>query len=576
MYRQTCKIKNIDFPVRGKLLVGIVLFFLGSGVLSGQSLPANFPLVQDYLRRQQISGEFPTAYSFQLLPLKAEHIHRITNPQDSSTGLRITKPLLREDKSFQLQLMPIQLNQTNNTSHPYGWGDGPVLPAKGFQHLIELGFQANWGPLSLQLYPQFFHAQNLPFEEYDPFLPELFFFRISNFVGRLDMPVRHGRQSIKRMLPGNSHLKINFGAFSAGVSTESLWWGPGIQNALLISDNAEAFPHATIHTHKPAETAIGHFEGQYFIGKLENSNLPYYSDSSFEAYRNFPTDWRYFTGIALIYSPKWLDGLSLGIGRTFMMYSRKLEEDGFAAWFPIFEGLQKERVGLNTSRFRESDQHLSAFGRWVLPKAKTEIYAEFMRTDHALNWRELMLNPEHARGFTLGLSKIIPIAGQKQVYLNLEMSQTESSINNLVKYEGDTYNLNHGGLGLYENFQVVHGLTNRGQVLGSGLGHSGNSARITISRVNGVNTWGGSLERISRENNFYNFNMANGLDLLPWVDLSIAAHWEKHVGDFLISTRTRLIRSHNYNFGIRHSNSLRDYGEQRLNFHSRIKMVYLF
>ncbi|MBD3627175.1 capsule assembly Wzi family protein [Cyclobacterium sp.] len=554
----------------------VFFLFLCYADLSGQSLPVNFPLYQDYLRRQQIAGEFPIEHSFQLLPLQAEFNEKLPILADSNTNLGFAKPLLPGKSGIQFRLLPLLLSQNFNAAYPYGWGEGPVLPARGFQHLLEVGFQANFGPVSLQLYPQFFHAQNLPFQEYDTSLPEIFFIRISNFIGRLDIPVRHGNRPIRRSLPGNSHLKVNFGAFAAGISTENLWWGPGIQQALLISDNAEGFPHATIHTRKPARTAIGHFEGQYFMGKLENSHLPYYSDSSFERFRTFPDDWRYFTGITLNYSPKWVNGLSIGVGRTFMMYSRKLAENGWAAWFPVFEGLQKERVGLNASRARETDQHFSAFGRWVLPKVKMEIYGEFIRTDHALNWRELILNPEHARGYTLGFSKIVPLREKKQVFINLEMTQTENSINNLVKYEGSNFNFNHGGLGLYENFQVVHGLTHKGQIIGSGLGHSGNSASFTVSKVNGLNTWGFSLERLSRDNNFYNFNQANGLELLPWVDLSLGAHWEKKVGHFLFSGRARLIRSHNYNYGIKQSNSLGVIGEKRLNFHSRINLAYLF
>ncbi|MFO7822559.1 MAG: capsule assembly Wzi family protein [Cyclobacterium sp.] len=576
MNRRLNKSRRID-TFEKKMLSGVILLWiLCFSEIMGQSLPVNYPLIQDYLRRQQVAGKFPLTHSFQLLPLQAEVIGQAPYKEDSITNLDFGKALLKDGKNFQFRLLPVQLSQHFNSSHPYSRNQGPLLPARGLQHMIELGFQASWGPVSLQLYPQFLYAQNLPFEEYDPSLPEIFFIRISNFVGRLDIPVRHGGQPIRRTLPGNSHIKVNFGAFAAGVSTENLWWGPGIQQALLISDNAEGFLHATLHTRKPAKTAIGHFEGQYFMGKLENSQLPYYSDSSFERFRTYPDDWRYFTGITLSYSPKWIKGLSLGVGRTFMMYSRKLEENGWAAWFPIFEGLQKERVGLETSRFRETDQHFTAFGRWVLPAVKMEIYGEFIRTDHALNWRELILNPEHARGYTLGFSKIIPLQENKQVHINLEMTQTENSINNLVKYEGSSFNFNHGGLGLYENFQVVHGLTHKGQVIGSGLGHSGNGARVTVSRTNGLDSWGFSLERLSRDNNFYNFNKANGLDLLPWVDLSMGAHLDKRLGQLLVSTRFRLIQSHNYNFGIAESNSIGDFGNKRLNFHSRIKLAYLF
>lgn len=541
-----------------------------------QHIPVTFPVLQDHLRRKQLDGSFPLQYSFLQFPLSWKVIQESFQDNDSISQAYFGKPLLKETKRFQFHVLPIQMSQNFNSSYPYGWGGGPFIPARGFQHLLEGGVQVSLGPVSLQLYPQVFHAQNLPFQEYNPALPALFFQRISNFVGRLDMPVRHGTGKIHRVLPGNSHVKVNFGAFSAGISTENIWWGPGKQQALLISDNAEGFLHGTVHTRKPAKTGIGHFGGQYFLGKLKNSNLPYYSDGSFDQYREYPDDWRYFTGVTLNYTPSWFEGLSVGFARTFLMYSRKLREDGWQAWFPIFEGLQKERVGLNTSRFRETDQHLSVFFRWVWPQARMEMYGEYLRTDHALNWRELFLNPEHARGYTLGLSKLVPLASGGHVYLQMEMTQTENSINNLVKYEGSNTNQNNGGLGLYENFQVLHGLTHRGQVLGSGLGHSGNSARITLGKVKDINQIGVSLERNTRDANFHNFNLANGLDLLQWVDLSVGAHWDRKIDRMLFSVTARLVQSHNYNYAIRQTNSLGNSGYKKTNFHSRLKMAYLF
>ncbi|WP_154857118.1 capsule assembly Wzi family protein [Cyclobacterium xiamenense] len=567
-----------NFPYSGGVYAGLMGFFclLFSASVLAQSLPVSFPLLTDNLRREQLMGRFPLSYSFQHFPLTVTDIVGEYSPSDSLAFLPFGKPLGAEGKKVQVRLVPLQLSQNYNASHPYGWGDGPLLPARGFQHLVEFGIHTRIGPVHLQLYPQIHTAQNLPFEEYNPELPELYFKRIANFIGRLDIPVRPGSDRIRRILPGNSHVKVHFGAFAAGISTENLWWGPGKQQALLISDNAEGFLHGTIHSRNPVKTGIGHFEGQYFLGKLENSNLPYYSDGSFDRYREYPDDWRYVTGVSVSYSPVWIKGLSLGLGRTFTMYRRKLEEDGWRAWFPIFEGLQKEQVGLDASRARETDQHFTIFSRWVVPAARMEVYGEFIRTDHALNWRELLLNPEHSRGYTLGFSKLVPLTKGDQIYIQLEMTQTENSVNNLVKYEGGNLNLNHGGLGLYENFQVVHGLTQRGQVLGSGLGHSGNSARITLSKVRGLNQYGLSLERLTRDANFFNYNYANGVEVLRWVDLSLGAHWEQQYDRVLVAANARLIRSHNYNYAVKQSNSLGRTGYKKTNFHSRLKLAYLF
>ncbi|MFX8805488.1 capsule assembly Wzi family protein, partial [Acinetobacter baumannii] len=53
-----------------------------------------------------------------------------------------------------------------------------------------------------------------------------------------------------------------------GISSENLWWGPGIYNSLLMSNNAPGFWHLTFNSRKPLKTPIGDFEWQLIGGKL--------------------------------------------------------------------------------------------------------------------------------------------------------------------------------------------------------------------------------------------------------------------------------------------------------------------
>src|SRR5690606_22338476 len=112
--------------------------------------------------------------------------------------------------------LPIQLNSIFNSHHPYSWGDGAILPAKGIQTLLSAGLNLKWGNLNMQLNPQFHYAQNLEFEEYPTDAPLEYFIRLRRGNQGLDTPVRFGQNSISRVLPGNSSIYYNFGSFATG------------------------------------------------------------------------------------------------------------------------------------------------------------------------------------------------------------------------------------------------------------------------------------------------------------------------------------------------------------------------
>jgi hypothetical protein len=42
---------------------------------------------------------------------------------------------------------------------------------------------------------------------------------------------------------GQSSIRLTFGPASIGLSNENIWWGPGIRNSLIMSNNAPGFKH---------------------------------------------------------------------------------------------------------------------------------------------------------------------------------------------------------------------------------------------------------------------------------------------------------------------------------------------
>lgn len=514
-----------------------------------QTIPLNFPILNDYLRREQVLGNIDPEFSFNYRPILIEKAFpAFSKPfliDSTDLNKKSINPINSNSNKFKVSLLPIQLNTIFNSHHPYSWGYGAILPAKGIQTLLTGGAFVKWGKLNLSLSPQFHFAANSAFEEYPLDAPYVYFQRLRRGNNGLDTPVRFGNNSIKRTLPGNSSIYYNFGSFATGVSTENIWWGPGRKSALHLSDNAQGFLHFTLKTTKPAKTFLGNFEGQYFMAKLNGSRLPHFSNNAYSELFEEKNDstWRYFTGISISYNPKWVPGIFVGVSRTFQVYRSDMQ-DNFRAWFPLFDPFPKEGVGnIENIELRE-DQHLSFFGRYLIPRAQFEFYFEYIRNDHSLSWRDAILNPDHSRGYLIGFSKYFNLEKENQIEVLAEMLHTQISINNNVRWRGRP----NFGLGLFDNNQVNHGLTNEGEILGSYGGTSGNIYSISISKLNGFNKIGFELERIERDKNFYHLANSNEGNVSPWIDSSLGIIGQISWKGFLMNANIKGIQTLNYNF----------------------------
>jgi len=488
-------------------------------ILFSQSASSNQIIFEEYLRRGQLVGKNISS-SFLLRPI-------ILADSLKSTNLQYANTILEKDStrffSPDIKLLPISMGIQFGSGNPYPEG-GKFLQAKGYQQLVSAGIYGGIGPLYIQLQPEFVFAQN---KYYD------FGFSKARGIEYVEM---FGQDTYSKLLAGQSSIRLNYGAFSLGASSENIWWGPGQYNSLLFSNNAFGFQHLTLNTRKPAKTFLGSFEGQLILGKLEN----------FEPFiRNGEEDWRYVNGITFSYQPKWLPGLYLGASRVFQQFS-SFNNQTWVYYFPVFEPFQKVRlVDPNLPFFDSSEydnrlqsQQLTGFARIVIPKAKAELYFEYGRRDHAVDWREFLLNPEHARAYLFGFTKLIPLTKNTLFQLKGEVLQQQESINILTRY---------GALGgaSWSSHGIAQGFTHRGQMLGPGVGPSSNVQTLETSLVNGIKKVGVRWERINRHQDLfiklYNDHSENG----RWVDYSarILADWKWE--NLLFSTTINLVYSIN-------------------------------
>ena len=123
----------------------------------------------------------------------------------------------------------------------------------------------------------------------------------------IDHPLSFGDNAIRSFDPGESSFIVHGRGFEAGVSTENQWWGPGIRNAILLSNNAPGFPHAFVRTSRPISTPIGGVEVRWLVGALEESR--YFDTVSVN-------DTRSIAALGLTLQSRWDPNHSVGVARS--------------------------------------------------------------------------------------------------------------------------------------------------------------------------------------------------------------------------------------------------------------------
>ncbi len=528
-------------------LIGIVLLLNFQSF--AQTIHAGAPVYEEALRRKQLLGELDSSISFNIRPLRSAFLinQPVYNNYSFFEAGNSLEKIGRSTPKKIFVLLPLKNTLSFNSGRPYGWGNGLMIPNVGFQNYTTAGVSAKYYFLNIHFQPEALWAQNKPYSGYPHnFSHDINLARFFSW-NHGDNPERFGNDSYSKTGWGQSKISLSAGAFELGISTENLWWGPGQFNALIFSNNAPGFPHLSLNTTRPAKTFLGSFEGQILIGRLEPSGFePSQRGFSNKRYfKNLSEDWRYLNGISVSYQPKWVPGLSVGLNRTFQQYNG-FKTNSFQDWFPIFEVITKEELfeDGNTVDYdgKAQDQQVSVFGRYLIPKAKAELYFEYGRRDHAYNWREFILNPEHARAYLLGFSKLFTLPNQdKLIQVRGEMTQQQESINRYIRYLGLG-----GGTSWHAHYQV-RGFTNYGESMGVGIGNAGSNVQtLEISLIDKLNKAGVRLERLANHQDFYFRAFGQQEERQPWVDLSLGLLLDYQWDRFMISSKLQLINAINY------------------------------
>ena len=525
----------------------LILFFKIN--VHAQSLPVGTAALEDYYRRAQLLSAADTNVSFTVRPIFPNYISKKSDPfYPDSAGSRSniidTKPGHSGNEWPKFSILPASLQTQFNSNYPFGWNDGAMIPAKGFQTLLSAGFFAQYGPLTVQLRPEFVQAANPAFGTFNSIVYDVIVARYYDIYNNIDLPARFGKYSYQKVYWGQSSVRLNYKSLSFGLSTENLWWGPGIQNSLLMSNTAPGFLHLTLNTLRPIKTPVGSFEGQLIAGRLENSGFPPLEPDHFyfgtDVYVPKPNDWRYLAGIVLTWQPKWVQGLFLGFDQSSQTYGKSLS--GIRDYLPLFSQVKQTNAPDNS--LNKQDQLTSLFMRWLWTQEHAELYFEFGQYDNTKDFQQTLLAPNSSRAYIFGLRKLLPFnkLRNENIMIAVEVAQLqENSLSNIKN-----------GTEWYVSQGIRQGYTNEGQELGAGIGPGANSQTVEVSWVKGLKKIGLQLQRYVHNNDFYGYAFYDSQDYSRhWVDLSIAAAWEWNYKNLIFNAKVEGVKSADYYWNLK-------------------------
>ena len=365
-------------------------------------------------------------------------------------------PSVADVQHSSLRFLSPEVRVFSNSALPFGANTESMRAGRGVNVSAAAGIDATYGPARLIVAPQLLYEQNLPFQVIpypqdtppqrspwaNPFhpLPE-----------SIDLPFRYGERSHRRLEAGQSSLTVALGPVAVGAATENEWWGPGIRNALLLSDNAAGFPHLFARPSAPVKTGAGVFDFAVLFGHLHES----------EYFDHDPAnDTPSLSAGALTFRPGGGPGLQLGFAH------------------------------LRINGISSHDQMNSLFGRWVFVGSGLEAYAEWAHFQDPPSLRAFLEVPNHEQGYTVGLQWAHPLAPGRTFRLQTETSYLEPDPSFRIRSVTTSYT----------SRGVPQGFTNRGKVLGANIGPGSSSQWVAADVFATASRLGIYLGRVRYDN----------------------------------------------------------------------------
>lgn len=372
-------------------------------------------------------------------------------------------------------VLPARLETVWNSQYPSGGNDGVLVAGRGFSTRASLGVAGRWGLVSAALAPELAWQQNRWFATVPTGKGGDLAFQNPLYGDGLDVPQRFGAGPFARAALGQSYLRVDALGAAAGVSTENLWLGPGLRNAILLSDEGPGFLHLFLGTSRPVDISIGSLEVLALWGQLDRSR-----------HVSAPGH-PWFSALALTYQPRWVPGLYLGAGRAIVETWSSLQRNHLLS---VLAGPFGNLIpGGNRP---DNNQALSAWFRWAMPEAGFEVYGEWARDDTAASREALLRDPGRTQGWVGGFQKLLRARG-RTVRVLVEATRLHD-----IRPPGSA-----AGLPVWYTHSNGVDYTHAGQLLGAAAGPGGDAQALALDVLSASGRIGGFVERAARNEEAY-------------------------------------------------------------------------
>lgn len=456
--------------------------------------------------------------------------------QNSKTSL-ISSPFFYKEKviypGLTFGLYDGEFKNTFNSELPYSENNGAAWYGRGSNIEVMSGFYLTSRFITLSLRPQFVWHQNrdFPVPRFVPEYPDGSIRYVEpgvlpedSLAERIDRPFRYGPDPFVQLDPGHSSIRFHYNQFELGLSSEPIWWGPGIKYGLLMSNNSAGVPRLFTGTRNPVKLPyeIGKLEFNWFIGQPKDSDYfdldPESSPNRINQYeRSMLLGNRIMHGLNLTYSPSFIDNFHVGFARVLHQYKKescKIEQptwdlncdavvvpsqknrdfDLFAIFKPFPQTDTENYTGIyDETHYQNENGITSIFFRWIWIESNAEIYGEFLKDQRSFNFRDLLTQPQNARAYTFGFRKLYDTKSLGVLSFHLEFNSTLPALIDDVRPQ--SY--------IYTHKNIKQGHTHRGQILGAAIGPGSTSQYLSIDSYLGKSKIGFFVQRMVDNDQFH-------------------------------------------------------------------------
>jgi hypothetical protein len=242
-------------------------------------------------------------------------------------------------------------------------------------------------------------------------------------------------------------------------------------------------------------------------------------------------DLRMLAGVFVEFQPYILPGLTLGLsGLQHNAWSDAARLAFNLFTFPFTKAEVSEGNGL-----------LSVTAEWALPESGFAVYSEWAREDYWLNLEDVLTEPDHSQGYTIGFEKVYRREGT-DVRFTYELAHLGMAA---PEQTGRSFS----GARFYVHGVLEQGHTHRGQLLGAWIGPGSDAQHLSFSLERERRAMGMYAERVRRDEDTYYADFGStygfrGHDL-EW---TLGLHGQERAGDLEVQWQGGFSRRKNRSF----------------------------